>query len=91
MKEKYNIDEGRVFMQGMSMGNLMTALFSRNFGNILAGAAGSGCSTFTNILFEEDGTVKNKGGHLPVWQSRPENNDIPPAKADSLFDVMDLL
>ena len=85
MKQRYNIDEERIYMQGMSMGNLMTALFSRNFGNILAGAAGSGCSTFTNILFEEDGTVKNKGGHLPVWQSRPENNDIPPAKADSLF------
>lgn len=85
MKEKYNIDEERIYMQGMSMGNLMTALFSRNFGNLLAGAAGSGCSTFTNLLFTPEGQVKNVGGHLPVWQSRPENNDIPPSKPDSLY------
>lgn len=85
MKEKYNIDEERIFMQGMSMGNLMTALFSRNFGGILAGAAGSGCSTFTDLLFTPEGAVRNKSGHLPVWQSRPENNDIPPDRADSLY------
>ena len=85
MKEKYNIDEERIYMQGMSMGNLMTALFARNFGNVLAGAAGSGCSTFTNLLFTQEGQVKNVGGHLPVWQSRPENNDIPPSKPDSLY------
>ncbi len=85
MKEKYNIDEERIYMQGMSMGNLMTALFARNFGNLLAGAAGSGCSTFTDRLFTPEGAVRNKGGHLPVWQSRPENNDIPPDKADSLY------
>ncbi len=85
MKEKYNIDEERIYLQGMSMGNLMTALFSRQFGNILAGAAGSGCSTFTDQLFEPDGTIKNVGGCLPVWQSRPENNDIPPSKEDSLY------
>ncbi len=85
MKEKYNIDTERIYMQGMSMGNLMTALFARNFGNLLAGAAGSGCSTFTDRLFTPEGAVRNKGGHLPVWQSRPENNDIPPDKADSLY------
>ena len=85
MKEKYNIDEERIYLQGMSMGNLMTALFSRQFGNLLAGAAGSGCSTFTDQLFEPDGTVRNVGGCLPVWQSRPENNDIPPSKPDSLY------
>jgi hypothetical protein len=85
MKEKYNIDEERIYMQGMSMGNLMTALFSRNFGSLLAGAAGSGCSTFTNLLFSPEGVIKNKSGHLPVWQSRPENNDIPPNKSDSLY------
>ena len=85
MKSKYRIDEERIYLQGMSMGNLMTALFSRNFGYLLAGAAGSGCSTFTSLLYEEDGTIKNKGGHLPVWQSRPETNDIPPAGPESLY------
>lgn len=85
MKEKYNIDQERIYMQGMSMGNLMTALFSRNLGHLLAGAAGSGCASFTNLLFEPEGTIKNMGGHLPVWQSRPENNDIPPVKEDALY------
>ena len=42
MKKTYNIDAGRIFMQGMSMGNMMTDLFARNFGIVLAGAAGSG-------------------------------------------------
>lgn len=84
MKEKYNIDEGRIYMQGMSMGNLMTALFARNYGNLLAGAAGSGCSTFPSLLYDEQGKIKNQAGPVPVWQSRPELNDIPPDKEESL-------
>ncbi len=84
MKEKYNIDEERIFMQGMSMGDLMTSLFTRNYGDILAGAAGSGCATFLSLLYDEDGNIKNKAGHLDIWQSRPELNDIPPDKAEAL-------
>ena len=60
MKEKYNIDGERIFMQGMSMGNMMTSLFARNFGNVLAGAAGSGCATFLSLLFDEKEKIKNK-------------------------------
>lgn len=85
MEQKYNIDPERIYLQGMSMGNLMTSLFARQFAHLLAGAAGSGCSTFTDQLFTPDGTLKNGGPCLPVWQSRPENNDIPPVKADSLY------
>lgn len=77
MKREYNIDEGRIFMQGMSMGNLMTALFARNYAYMLAGAAGSACATFPNLLFDENGKIKNKGGHTAIWQSRPELNDVP--------------
>jgi len=84
LKEKYNIDEERIYMQGMSMGNMMTALFARNYGNLLAGAAGSGCSTFPSILFDKNGTIQNRGGHLDIWQSRPELNDIPLEKELSL-------
>ena len=77
MKREYNIDEGRIFMQGMSMGNMMTSLFARNYGYLLAGAAGSACATFPNLLFDENGKIKNRGGHTAIWQSRPENNDVP--------------
>jgi hypothetical protein len=84
MKAKYNIDEGRIFMQGMSMGDLMTSMFTRNYGNVLAGAAGSGCATFLSLLFDEEGNIKRPVGHLDIWQSRPELNDIPPDKFEEL-------
>lgn len=80
MKKTYNIDDGRIFMQGMSMGNMMTSLFARNFGNILAGAAGSGAATFLSLIFTKDEKIINKGGPLAIWQSRPELNDIPPGR-----------
>ena len=34
MKKKYDIDEGRVYMQGMSMGDIMTMMFSRVCGHL---------------------------------------------------------
>ena len=74
MKEKYNIDEGRVFMQGMSAGNMMTGIFARYYGNLLAGAAGSAGPCSLSLLFEEDGSLRNEGGPVAVWQTRPEHN-----------------
>jgi poly(3-hydroxybutyrate) depolymerase len=84
MKKTYNIDEGRVFMQGMSMGDMMTSLFARNFGTILAGAAGSGAASFLQVLFTEDEKMINKAGPLAIWQSRPELNGIPPKRNDEI-------
>lgn len=80
MQRKYNIDAGRIFMQGMSAGNLMTGQFCRYYGNILAGAAGSGGPTQLDMLFTDDGMIKNVAGHLPVWQARPEKNGTPPGR-----------
>ena len=81
MKAKYNIDEGRIFMQGMSMGNIMTGQFAREYGNILAGAAGSGGPCELRKIFDKDGKIINKAGHLAIWQSRPEKNGLPPGKS----------
>ena len=83
MKKTYNVDPGRIFLQGMSMGNLMTSLVARNCSTLFAGAAGSGCSTFLDRLFTPEGRLKGSGC-LPVWQSRPEKNDIPEGKENSL-------
>lgn len=77
MKSKYNIDEGRIFMQGMSMGDMMTSQFARFFGNVLAGAAGSGAAVARSLLYDENGKIKNRGGHLAIFQSRPELNGFP--------------
>ena len=45
-KEKYNIDEGRIFIQGMSAGNLMSSYFSRYFGDRITGLGESAGPTF---------------------------------------------
>ena len=83
MQETYNVDSERIFLQGMSMGNLMTALVSRHYSRLFAGAAGSGCSSFLDRLFTPEGQVIGRGS-LPVWQSRPEHNNIPEGKERSL-------
>ena len=78
MEERYNIDSGRVFMQGMSMGNFMTGMFARYRGQLLAGAAGSGGPARPEMLYDAEGNIKNLGGPLAIWQSRPEKNGLPP-------------
>ena len=83
MKKTYNVDPGRIFLQGMSMGNLMTALIARHCSALFAGAAGSGCSSFLDRLFTPEGRVRGSGC-LPVWQSRPECNGIPPERENEL-------
>jgi poly(3-hydroxybutyrate) depolymerase len=87
MKEKYNIDEGRIFMQGMSMGNIMTGQFARQYGDILAGAAGSGGPCEMKNIFDRDGKIINHAGHLAIWQSRPEKNGLPPGKDYDEFTI----
>ena len=74
LKGKYNIDEERIFMQGMSAGNMMTTLFARYYGNLLAGAAGSAGPGSISLLYDEDGNLVNRGGPLGIWQTRPEHN-----------------
>ncbi|MDI4645165.1 alpha/beta hydrolase family esterase [Cohnella hashimotonis] len=76
MKQKYNIDESRIFMQGMSMGEIMTNQFARYYG-LLAGHAGSAGITWPEVIFNEHGDVINRAGPLPVWQSRVEHESIP--------------
>ena len=78
MEQTYCIDEGRVFMQGMSMGNAMTSMFARYRGQLLAGAAGSGGPTKPELLFGKKGELLNLGGPMAIWQSRPEKNGLPP-------------
>ncbi len=65
-------------MQGMSMGNLMTSMFARYRGQVLTGAAGSGGPCQPGLLFTPEGEVKNLGGPMAIWQSRPEKNGLPP-------------
>ncbi len=77
MKQRYNIDEGRVYMQGMSMGDCMTSQVARYCGKYFAATAGSGCPTNPKLLFAPDGSAINKGGALDNWQSRLEHDKTP--------------
>lgn len=78
MKSKYNIDPGRIFIQGMSMGNLMTSQMARYHAQVFAGKAGSAGPTDPRLLFDERDEVINKGGPLAVWQTRLELDEVPP-------------
>ena len=77
MKQRYNIDEGRVYIQGMSMGDCMTSQVARYCGQYFAASAGSGCPTNPMLLFAPDGSAINNGGPLDNWQSRLEHDKTP--------------
>lgn len=78
MQEKYNIDPGRIYIQGMSMGNAMTSQVARYCGDHFAAAAGSGCPTNNFLLFDENNEIINASGPLDIWQSRLEHDGTPP-------------
>ena len=78
LKKKYNIDEERIFMQGMSNGNMFTSQFARYFGNMLTAASGAGGGTPNPKLLYENGTLKNVAGPVGMWTSIPETNGCPP-------------
>ena len=72
MKQKYGIDEGRVYMQGMSMGNMMTTQFARVMGKKLAGAGEAAGPHPIAMLFDKNGEPKGYTCPVPVYQSRGE-------------------
>ncbi|NLL38324.1 MAG: hypothetical protein GX254_01880 [Clostridiales bacterium] len=81
LKQKYRIDSTRIYMQGMSMGDLMTMQFSRVYGNLLAAAACSAGPTSPAVLFDKDGNLNEYVCPVPVYQFRGEmdNTSIFPA------------
>lgn len=90
LSQQYTIDRGRIFMQGMSMGNIMTKQFARYFGDVLAGAAGSGGPTAPTLLFDSNGEPINRAGALAIWQTRLELDAVPPHYGMSVRDVLRL-
>lgn len=70
VKRRYSIDAGRIFMQGMSMGDLMSMQCGRAFGHILAGVGCCSGPTDPDLLFDEKGNVRENKGPVAVFQSR---------------------
>ena len=88
MKKKYNIDEERIYMQGMSLGNAMTAMMARHYGDHFAAMAGSAGPSTIGLLFDEHGNPVNDAGPLTVWQARMEFDQSPPGSTDTVEDVV---
>lgn len=88
--EQHPVDRSRIYMQGMSMGNVMTGQFTRYFGDVLAGAAGSGGPTALGILYDDEGCPVNRAGHVPVFQTRLERDGVPPHYGAGVREVVRL-
>lgn len=68
-RKKYNIDAGRIFIQGMSMGDLISTQYGRLFGRKLAGVGMTSGPTAPTNLFDK-GRLLYNDGPVAVWQSR---------------------
>lgn len=88
MQEKYNIDPERIYMQGMSLGNSMTAMIARHYGYRFAAMAGSAGPSTIGLLFDKDDQPINAGGPITVWQARMEFDQAPPGSEDTVEDVV---
>jgi poly(3-hydroxybutyrate) depolymerase len=75
VKEKYSIDPGRMFMQGMSMGDLISTQYGRYFGHKLAGIGLTAGPTAPSKLFDGD-QLLHHDGPVAVWQSRGAFDDL---------------
>lgn len=88
MKERYNIDESRVYMQGMSLGNAMTHMVSKFYAHKFAAMAGSAGPARKTLLFNKDGTPDHRTLPVDAWQTRMELDGPPPACHDDYEDVV---
>jgi poly(3-hydroxybutyrate) depolymerase len=76
LKRKYNIDDSRIYMQGMSMGDLETTNFAREFGATLAGGGGSAGPTNPEGLLGKNGEPLDYVCPVPFYQSRGTNDSM---------------
>ena len=82
MKERYHIDEGRIYIQGMSSGNMMTTALSKNKPELFAGAGMSAGPDSVEAAADPDIDLSGKTA-IPVFQSRGERDRLAPKLADS--------
>ncbi|MBR1585660.1 MAG: hypothetical protein IJ662_08985 [Clostridia bacterium] len=88
MKDRYHIDESRIYMQGMSMGNAMTAMMAKHYAHLFAGMAGSGGTSRKAQFFHPDGTVTHRSLPVAAWQTRLELDGPPPFSDESFEDAV---
>lgn len=88
MKQRYNIDESRIYMQGMSAGNAMTQMMSRFYSVKFAAMAGSAGPARLTLLFDKEGKPTHQSAPVDVWQTRMELDGVPPGCNDDPLTVV---
>lgn len=88
MKDKYNIDESRIYMQGMSLGNAMTHMMSKYYAHKFAAMAGSAGPARSTLLFNKDGKPDHRSLPVDAWQTRMELDGVPPACDEDPVDLV---
>ncbi len=86
IKSEYHIDEERIYMQGMSLGNAMTAMMARHYGNRFAAMAGSAGPSTAGLLWGKDEKPVNEAGPVNVWQTRMQLDQAAPGE---VLDVLE--
>lgn len=87
MKQEYNIDEERIYMQGMSLGNAMTAMIARHYGNRFAAMAGSAGPSTVSLLFP-NGKLENEAGPVNIWQTRMYHDNGAPGEVNTFEEAV---
>ena len=82
MKEKYSVDEERIYIQGQSMGDMMTTTYILERGNIFAAAAPLSGPTGPSRFLDDEGNIKYGPKYrLPVIRTHgSEDLSIPLGK-----------
>ncbi len=88
MKQRYRVDESRIYMQGMSMGNAMTAMMAKHYAHLFAGMAGSGGTSRRTMFFNPDGTVTHQSLPVAAWQTRLELDGPPPFSGEDVEEAV---
>ena len=70
LKEKYNIDPGRIYLQGFSRGNLYTTEFAISYGRLLAGMGESSGPSSPDIVDCSEGGLWERVPAVPCIQMR---------------------
>lgn len=80
-KARYGIDEERIFLQGMSMGNMMTTGLCKAESVKYAGAGMAAGPDSTEFISNPDYDISNIAP-IPVFQSRGERDRLTPKSVD---------
>ncbi len=89
MVVKYHIDRQKIFIHGMSMGDLMASMMGRYYGHLFAGIAGTGALINHKVLYDPKGNPINAGGRIAVVQTHMELDDEIPGGKESITSAVE--